>query len=222
MEEDSGSSSSSSGVHSKTTSTSSESPDSIASSSATKTGREPLYELIGWKRRNNPPVKLDLVGAKPYPLPEPSTPPTPPTSTTTTTTTDIWVPRQDFVPPTTQQLQQPENKSSKIWPVKRPVLVNNNHPPARKISSSSSGMMMEDNPIYGRLWEAASSTGESSRSSTTSTISGDDLSLVGNSPFPNGSHSSRSQPVQQHHQLVADQELSGKLCNESDLDRDEK
>lgn len=133
--------------------------------------REPLYELIGWKR-NPPPVQLDLKGSKPHPLPavDPPSPEQPPSPVLPPPSLDpepdIWVPRQDFVPPVSQQANK-----EKVW-VRRPTLlassnsqtsINNGQGPARRIN-----MFIEDNPLYGRVWETGSNNNGSCRSSTSS------------------------------------------------------
>ena len=139
--------------------------------------REPLYELIGWKR-NPPPVQLDLKGSKPFPLPsanvqtsptsaQPSlipiqVPQPPPPPAPVQEPTDVWIPRQDWVPPSapTVAAKQPD----KVW-VRRPTLpmANNSQNPVVRRNPSA-----EDNPIYGRLWETSSSPNNSSRSSSCS------------------------------------------------------
>lgn len=151
--------------------------------------REPLYELIGWKR-NPPPVQLDLRGSKPFPLPSASSsssssahqkespqkespPPPAPAPPPPVVQADVWIPRQDWVPPAAQAASTPPIKQSdKVW-IRRPTLPlatnshnnnnnHNSHPVVRKVQS------IEDNPIYGRLWETSSSPNNSSRSSSCS------------------------------------------------------
>lgn len=133
--------------------------------------REPLYELIGWKR-NPPPVQLDLRGSKPFPLPtvptrQPSPPPAPPPPEPVKADPDVWIPRQDWVPPAAAP-PPPVRHPDKVW-IRRPTLLvannnsqNNNSPVIRKNQS------IEENPIYGRLWETSSSPNNSSRSSSCS------------------------------------------------------
>lgn len=140
--------------------------------------REPLYELIGWKR-NRPPVQLDLKGSKPHPLPEPPAAQEPPPSPVLPPPSldpepDIWVPRQDFVP-----AQKAINAKEKVW-ARRPILLASaNQSPVSSINGQSSparriNMLVEDNPLYGRVWETGSNNNGSSRSSTSSSNDVDD------------------------------------------------
>lgn len=146
-----------------------------------KSKREPLYELIGWKR-NPPLVQLDLRGSKPFPLPSttsatqpesppqspsplPLPPPTPPVET------DVWIPRQDWVPPAAPTPAPMMKQADKVW-IRRPTLSmatnsqnsNNKESPAVRKNPTTE----ENNSIYGRLWETSSSPNNSSRSSSCS------------------------------------------------------
>ena len=140
--------------------------------------REPLYELIGWKR-NPPPVQLDLRGSKPYPLPptvttkkeSPPPPPTPPSPTLPPIQPDIWIPRQDWIPPVSSAVvpTPPARHADKVW-IRRPTLLVNSHSNQNPVVRNRNQVnhSMEENPIYGRLWETSSSTNNSSRSSSSS------------------------------------------------------
>ena len=154
--------------------------------------REPLYELIGWKR-NPPLVQLDLRGSKPFPLPSasaqqpetsspprspsplPLPPPTPPA-----VEMDVWIPRQDWVPPAAPTPAPTVKHADKVW-IRRPTLSmannshnnnNNNNNNVNNVNNNSAvrikNPMEENNPIYGRLWETSSSPNNSSRSSSCS------------------------------------------------------
>jgi len=143
--------------------------------------REPLYELIGWKR-NPPPAQLDLRGAKPLPplpLNNPQLQPVQPQVSLSQISTvpvavptpalvdDVWVPRRDWVPPsndlsgTSAGTKLPDNKP---WLRNQPI----------NFSRRNQLAVMEENPIYGRLWESNSSHNSSS-SGRSSSSSADDV-----------------------------------------------
>ena len=140
--------------------------------------REPLYELIGWKR-NPPPVQLDLRGAKPLPpLPllnnfigqqqqQPhqaatsavvQPPPAPPLD-------DVWVPRRDWVPPSPSIDLSRQQTDKPVWLRNQPINLT---------SRRNNLAVMEENPIYGRLWES-NSAHNSSSSGRSSSSSADDI-----------------------------------------------
>lgn len=150
--------------------------------------REPLYELIGWKR-NPPLVQLDLRGSKPFPLPSASaqqpetispprspSPLPPPTPPPPVVEMDVWIPRQDWVPPAAPTPAPMVKQADKVW-IRRPTLsmANNSHNNNNNVNNVNNNPavriknpMEESNPIYGRLWETSSSPNNSSRSSNCS------------------------------------------------------
>ncbi|KZS07638.1 Uncharacterized protein APZ42_028748 [Daphnia magna] len=156
--------------------------------STEKSKREPLYELIGWKR-NPPLVQLDLRGSKPFPLPsttsapapqrEPSPPRSPsplplPPPTPPPVETDVWIPRQDWVPPAAPTPAPMVKQADKVW-IRRPTLsvATNSHNSSNNNNKESAAVRKspateETNSIYGRLWETSSSPNNSSRSSSCS------------------------------------------------------
>lgn len=170
-------------LQSRTTGSSSSPESSGRGSGTTASLREPLYELIGWKRRNNPPVQLDLKGAKPFPLPETTPIPSPPPPPPPPPVDDIWVPRQDFVP---------QESATKAGKRPAPAIPNGNHQrPNGNLRMPGESNGTGSNAIYGRLWETgASASNRSSRAS-----SGDEV---------NGMMTGKSHPP-------ADQDLSGKF-----------
>ncbi|XP_057381561.1 uncharacterized protein LOC130704094 [Daphnia carinata] len=157
----------------------------VDSKSSEKSKREPLYELIGWKR-NPPLVQLDLRGSKPFPLPSTPSAPAPPQDsspprspsplplpppTPPPVETDVWIPRQDWVPPAAPTPAPMVKQADKVW-IRRPTLSvathshnsnNKESAPVRKNPATE-----EANSIYGRLWETSSSPNNSSRSSSCS------------------------------------------------------
>lgn len=171
--------------------------------------REPLYELIGWKR-NPPPVELDLKGSRPHPLPaEPPSPELPPSPVLPPPALDpepdIWVPRQDFVPPPPPPVHQQAASKEKVW-FRRPTLlasanssqtsINNGQSPARRIN-----MFIEDNPLYGRVWETGSNNNGSSGRSSTSSNDVDDKLANDTKSFADSDLSGKTRQ-KMHHSLL--------------------
>ena len=138
--------------------------------------REPLYELIGRKR--TPPSQLDFQRTNaPTPSPAPvaatvAAPPPPPA----VDQSDVWIPRRDWVAPSTTASVASAPTSLHVWQ-RRPTepsaaaaataaVAAVVAPPRTKRTSngsnSTSGKQrppFEDHSIYGRLWEAASNGG---------------------------------------------------------------
>ena len=120
--------------------------------------REPLYELIGRKR--TPPAQLCFRSNRTE-LTAPAAPVPPPVQVdpipAESIPADIWVPRTDWVPPSSGQNGASSNHSWVRRPSDMSWMVNGASVRSNNNNKNSSRAPFEEQSIYGRLWEAASS-----------------------------------------------------------------
>ena len=119
--------------------------------------REPLYELIGRKR--TPPAQLCFRSNRTEPAPVAPVPPPVQADPIPAEPilADIWVPRADWIPPSSGQNGASSNQSWVRRPADMSWMVNGAPVRSNNNNKNSSRAPFEEQSIYGRLWEAASS-----------------------------------------------------------------